>query len=44
VRKVKDGIINDEEMKLRTETKVDPETNASLLIREDGLLVIDYVD
>ena len=43
-RRVKDGIISDDEMKLRAETKVDPETNASLLIREDGVLMIDYVD
>ena len=29
-------------MKIRT--KIDPETNATLKIREDGVLSIDYVD
>ena len=43
-RKIKDGIILDDEERLRIEQKVDPETNAILQTREDGLLVIDYVD
>lgn len=30
--------------KLKVETKVDPETNATLNIREDGVLSIDYID
>lgn len=43
-RKLKDGVIQDEEERLRIEQKVDPETNAILQTREDGMLVIDYVD
>lgn len=43
-RKIKDGIIFDDEERLRIEQKVDPETNAVLQTREDGLLTIDYVD
>lgn len=31
-------------MKLRVEHRKDPETNADLQIREDGLLMINYVD
>jgi hypothetical protein len=31
-------------VRLRVQTKVDPETNATLRIREDGVLCVDYVD
>ena len=44
VRKVKGRIVSDEMRKLKIETKVDPETNATLKIREDGVLSVDYVD
>lgn len=44
VRKMKDRIIYDEMTKLKKQTKVDPETNASLTIREDGVLSIEYAD
>ena len=44
VRKVKDKIVQDEVQKLRIDTKVDPETNAVLKIREDGVLSIEYID
>ena len=30
--------------RLKIETKIDPETNAKLQIREDGVLNIEYVD
>ena len=30
--------------KLRIDTKIDPETNAKVQIREDGVLMIEYVD
>ena len=44
VRKLKGRVIVDEEKRLETRTKVDPETNATLKIREDGVLSIDYID
>lgn len=43
-RRIKDSIIFDDELRLKSESKVDPETNATLLTREDGLLMVDYVD
>jgi hypothetical protein len=30
--------------RLKIDTKIDPETNAKLQIREDGVLNIEYVD
>jgi len=44
IRKIKDRIIQDDTVKLRIDTKVDPETNAILKIREDGVLNIEYID
>jgi hypothetical protein len=44
IRKVSDGTIMDEEVKLKITTKIDPETNATLKIREDGVLYVSYVD
>jgi len=44
VRKLKGRIVTDEETRLRTQVKVDPETNATLQIREDGVLNVEYVD
>mmetsp|Transcript_22921 Transcript_22921/g.35280 ORF Transcript_22921/g.35280 Transcript_22921/m.35280 type:complete len:191 (+) Transcript_22921:3306-3878(+) len=43
-RKTKGRIISDEMAKLKIETKVDPETNAVLEIREDKVLSIKYID
>ena len=44
VRRVKDRIVQDEMERLKIDTKIDPETNAKLQIREDGVLNIEYVD
>lgn len=44
VRKIKDGVISDEMKRLNIQTKIDPETNATLKIREDGVLNIEYID
>lgn len=44
VRKLKGRIVTDEETRLQTRVKVDPETNATLKIREDGVLSVEYVD
>ena len=43
-RKVTGGIVIDDVSRLKIQTKIDPETNATLKIREDGVLSIDYVD
>lgn len=43
-RKLKGRIISDVETRLKTRTKIDPETNATLKIREDGVLLVDYID
>lgn len=29
---------------LKIDTKIDPETNATVKIREDGVLTIEYID
>ena len=44
VRKIKGIIMSYEMRKLKIETKVDPETNATLKIREDGVLCVKYVN
>jgi hypothetical protein len=44
IRKEKDGLVNDEVQRLKIETKIDPETNATLKIREDGVLTVEYID
>lgn len=44
VRREKDGIVTDEVQRLKIETKIDPETSATLKIREDGVLTVEYVD
>lgn len=44
VRKLKGRVVTDEVERLKTQTKVDPETNATLKIREDGVLSIEYID
>jgi ArsR family metal-binding transcriptional regulator len=44
MRRLQDGTVCDEQVRLRVQTKVDPETNATLKIREDGVLSVDYID
>lgn len=44
VRKLQDGTISDETTRLKITTKIDPETNATLKIREDGVLSVNYID
>jgi len=44
IRRIQDGTIQDELERLKISTKVDPETNATLHIREDGVLHVEYVD
>lgn len=44
VRRLQDGTVQDEAERLKIHTKVDPETNATLHIREDGVLTVEYVD
>ena len=44
VRRIQDGTISDELDRLKIITKVDPETNATLSIREDKVLKVDYID
>jgi len=44
IRKTKGRIILDEVTKMKIETKVDPETNAVLEIREDKVLCVKYID
>lgn len=44
IRKVQGGIVEDDVKRLKVQTKIDPETNATLKIREDGVLSIEYVD
>lgn len=44
VRKFKDNIAYDETKRLKIQEKIDPETSARILIREDGVLTIHYID
>ena len=44
VRKVKDRTIADDMTPLKIDTKIDPETNATVKIREDGVLTVEYID
>lgn len=44
VRKVKDRTVADDMTPLKIDTKIDPETNATVKIREDGVLTIEYID
>ena len=43
-RKLADSLVFDDETKLNIKQKIDPETNANLRIREDGVLMVDYED
>ena len=44
IRRLIDGTIQDELERYKITTKIDPETNATLHIREDGVLEVLYVD
>ena len=44
VRKFKDNLVYDEPRRYKIQEKIDPETNAVIQIREDGVLTIRYVD
>lgn len=44
VRKFKENEVYDEIRKLKIEERIDPETNAVIRVREDGVLVITYPD
>lgn len=44
VRKLRDNIVTDEPRRLKITEKVDPETNAKVSVREDGVLTVKYVD
>lgn len=43
-RNVRTGIVKDEMVRLNTNEKIDPETNAIVRVREDGLLKVTYPD
>lgn len=43
-RRLQEGTVSDELERLKTQTKVDPETNAQVTIREDRLLRVEYID
>jgi hypothetical protein len=44
IRKLRDNSIYDEQRRYRLNEKIDPETNARVFIREDGVLTVKYVD
>lgn len=44
MRKLRDNVVYDEPRRLKTTEKIDPETNARVMVREDGVLTIKYVD
>ena len=44
VRKLKDNLVYDEPRRLKLTERVDPETNAVIRVREDGVLTVVYVD
>ena len=44
VRKLRDNSVVDESKRLKLTEKIDPETNASVVIREDGVMTIYYVN
>jgi hypothetical protein len=43
-RKLRDFTVQDEPRRLKINEKIDPETNACVQVREDGVLVINYID
>jgi len=44
VRKLRDNSVQDETRRLKVTEKIDPETNAKVYVREDGVLTVVYVD
>jgi hypothetical protein len=44
VRKLQDNLVYDEPRRLKISEKLDPETNAHISVREDGVLIINYID
>ena len=44
VRKLQDNLVYDEPKRMKITEKVDPETSATVLVREDGVLTIKYID
>ena len=44
LRRVKERVVADDAVKLKETVKIDPETNATIKIREDGVLIIEYID
>lgn len=44
IRKLRDNNVFDEPRRLKVNEKIDPETNAKVVVREDGVLIIKYVD
>lgn len=44
IRKFKDNVVYDDPKLVKIQKKVDPETSAQIEIREDGVLVIKYID
>ena len=44
VRKLRDNSVFDEPRRLKQTEKIDPETNAKVYVREDGVLTIYFID
>jgi hypothetical protein len=44
IRKLRDNSVYDEPKRMRITEKIDPETNARVYVREDGVLTIRYID
>ena len=44
MRKLRDNSVQDEPRRLKVTEKIDPETNAKVYVREDGVLTINYID
>ena len=44
MRKLRDNTVYDEPRRLKLNEKVDPETNARVTVREDGVLTVRYLD
>lgn len=44
VRKLQDNLVYDEPRRLKISERLDPETSAQISVREDGVLIIKYVD
>jgi len=44
VRKLQDNLVYDEPKRLKITEKLDPETSAHVSVREDGVLIIKYID